>query len=447
MTNPNAPRLLSLGIVAGLLAVGATGHAASPVQKKMKPLMRDFIGLNTHTTQFKTELYHPVTRLIRNYHPMAWDLADDDPNVPLKFPKTNNGLDWKTLYGDWRDKGFKTEASLQFESIPVDKWTDIPKVASAYGEAFARYFGPSGPNKLVEMAEIGNEPEKFSEEQYRSMFENMAKGMRKGDPKLLIAPCAVALGKWDKYSKDVALLKGLEPLYDVLNVHSYAFTEYYPTWHRAHPESAKTKYLTAIQEVIDWRNQNAKDKQIWLTEFGYDSTTKPNQKDGDFAKWVGVTDEEQARYIVRSYLVFSGMDMDRAYLFWFNDEDKPTLHASSGLTRDYKPKPSYHAVAHLMSTLGEYRFSKAVEKNPEGLYMYEYTPAKRGADRILVVWSATGAGKSSEVTLPKLSGRVTRAERMALKPGAAPDVTVKTRADGRVTLTVDESPVYLWVKG
>lgn len=413
----------------------------SPAAAKPKPLLRDFIGINTHTNQFKTDLYYPVSRLIRNYHPMAWDLADDSSSVPTKFPKTNNGLDWKELYGKWRDAGFRTEASLQFESIPVDKWKDIPKDAYAYGEAFGKYFGPSGPNKLVELAEIGNEPEKFNDEQYRSMFENMAKGLRKGDPKLKIAPCAVALGKWDKYSKDVALLKGLEPLYDVLNVHSYAFLEYYPTWRRSHPESPKTKYLSAIQEVVDWRNANAKDKEIWLTEFGYDSTTKPNLPTGDFSKWEGVTDLQQAQYIVRSYLVFSEMNIDRAYLFWFNDEDKPTLHAASGLTRDYKPKPSYHAVAHLLKTLGDYRFERSVSKETEGLYAFEYKAAK-GNDRVMVVWSATGTGKSAEMKLPALKGKIVKAEKMPLTAGAPTAVAVKAGN----TITVDESPTYLWIK-
>jgi hypothetical protein len=37
-------------------------------EKKSKPLFRDFIGLNVHTVQFKSELYKPVTRLLRDYH-------------------------------------------------------------------------------------------------------------------------------------------------------------------------------------------------------------------------------------------------------------------------------------------------------------------------------------------------------------------------------------------
>jgi hypothetical protein len=35
-----------------------------------RPLMRDFIGINGHTVQFKPALYQPVCRLVRDYHPV-----------------------------------------------------------------------------------------------------------------------------------------------------------------------------------------------------------------------------------------------------------------------------------------------------------------------------------------------------------------------------------------
>ena len=56
------------------------------------------------------------------------------------------------------------------------------------------------------------------------------KGMRRGDPKLLIATCAVYARPSGPYHKNIATVKGLESLYDVINVHSYAEAEGYPTW-------------------------------------------------------------------------------------------------------------------------------------------------------------------------------------------------------------------------
>lgn len=404
------------------------------------PLMRDFIGLNTHTVQFRPALYAPVTRLIRDYHPVAWDLGDDLSKAPA-FPKAQNGVDWGELYGGWKKAGYRIEASAMFESIDPKCWTDIPRQASAYGEAFARYFGPSGPQKLLEAVEIGNEPASFDEARYRAIFENMARGIRRGDPKLKIATCAVAVGKGDKYSKDVACLDGLESLIDVLNVHTYAFAEQWPTWRRSYPEDPSIPYLKQVQGVIDWRNVHAPGRPVWVTEFGYDSTTKPNRPAGDFAKWMGNTDEQQAQYIVRSYLRFSAMDVDRAYLYWFNDDDQPQLHGSSGLTRNYQPKPSYYAVAHLLKTLGDYRFDHALLSQTGGVYAYEY----RGRPgRIVAVWLATGSGRKAEVSLP-IAGKVVRAEAMPLAAGPAPEVPF-TASGGKVELTVGEAPVYLWVR-
>jgi hypothetical protein len=79
-------------------------------------------------------------------------------------------------------------------------------------------------------------------------------------------------------------------------------------------------------------------KEVWVTEFGWDASTKTPAKTGDFAKWDGnVSDEKQAQYLVRAFLVFAAMDVNRAYLYFFNDADEPSFHASSGITRNFQP--------------------------------------------------------------------------------------------------------------
>ena len=298
---------------------------------------------------------------------------------------------------------------------------------------------------MVTSIEIGNEPADFNEAKYRMVFENMAKGVRKGDPKLKIATCAVALGKADKYSKDVACLKGLESLIDIINVHIYPFVEGWPTWRRSFPEDPSIRYLKQAQEMIQWRNVHAPGRPVWITEFGYDSTTKPNKTTGDFAKWVGNTDEQQAKYIVRSYLVFSAMDIGRAYLYWFNDNDDPQLHGSSGLTRNYVPKPSYYAVRHLQKKLGDYRFDKVVLQKAGEVYAYQYQSVSDARRLIWAVWSPTGSDRVATVSLPKPQGVVERAEEMPLTDGAAKPVPVAVKPGG-LSLTVGERPVYIWMR-
>ena len=69
-------------------------------------------------------------------------------------------------------------------------------------------------------------------------------------------------------------------------------------------------------------------------EFGWDASTKlfPLPAKGDFARWVGSTETEQAQYLVRSFLLFSKLDVTRAYIYFFDDKDEPQVHGSSGLT-------------------------------------------------------------------------------------------------------------------
>ena len=425
---------------------GARGREARAAGAKTRPIMHDFMGLNVHTVLFKPELYKPVCRLVRDYHGFDWDMGSDTDYVP-RFPLSRNHVDWEQLYGGWKKAGYTVDVSLMFSQTAPDKWKDLPRDAFNYGATFARFFGPSGKQPLVESMEIGNEPGHYSDTQYRSLFENMARGLRKGDPKLRIATCNTTVGASDRYTKSLTCVKGLEPLYDIINLHTYAFAEQYPTWRRSYPEDPKIKFLTPITDTIAWRNANAAGKEIWVTEFGWDASTKPPPATGDFSKWMSSTDTQQAQYLVRSFLVFSAMDVERAYIYFFNDKDEPQLHGSSGITRDYVPKPSFHAVAHLYHALGDYRFTRVVALDEGLLYVYEYRRATDANDRVWAAWSPTGAGREADVTLPAPGATVVRAERMPLTAGAAEKVRVETRKDRTLGVHISESPTYVWLRG
>ncbi|MCX7009956.1 MAG: hypothetical protein NTY53_22400 [Kiritimatiellaeota bacterium] len=418
---------------------------AQPVVAADRPAMGDFMGVCGHTVQFKPELYQQVCRLVRDYHPVEWDLGKDSDFVTT-FPFARNRVSWEQVYGSWRKHGFDIEASLMFESLKQAQWKDVPRDAFAYGRAFAKYCGPSG-HKLVDAVEIGNEPGKWDDAAYRAMFENMAKGLRAGDPRLRIATCAANAGKGDAYSKSLSCLQGLEPLYDIITVHSYAMLANWPTWRRGCPEDPKLlDYLTRVQAVIDWRNAHAPKKEIWLTEFGYDATTKPAPKTGDFKAWVGVSDTQQAQWLVRSFLVFAAMDVDRAYVYFFNDRDEPQLHGASGLTRNFQPKPAFHAVAHLYRSLGAYRFVRVVARQADDHYAFEFQHATDAKQRVWVVWSPTAGNRETRCTLTGLPGRLLKAERMPLVAGEVPVATDLEAKGDALTVTLNESPLYLWLQ-
>lgn len=424
------------GLCVALLTTAVRANADAA-----RPLMREFIGINGHTVQFKPELYRPVCGLVRDYHPVSWDLGTNSTVLP-RFPFAKNGVDWSKVYGSWRSNTWTTDACLMFESVKREDWKDLEADARAYGEAFARAFGPSSKTPLVESVEIGNEPGKWSDADYTRIFKAMAAGVRVGDPRLKIATCNLTAGKSGDYEKSVECIAGATELFDVLNLHSYAELVGWPTWRRSYPEDPKLpRYLQDIEALCRWRDAHAPGKPVWLTEFGYDSSTKTNETKGDFTKWVGVTDTQQAQWLVRSLLVFSAMPIERAYVYFFNDEDQPRLHASAGITRHFQPKPSYHALAHLQRVLGAYRFDKVVVNEPGQLRVHAY---ENGSNQVVwAVWSPTSGRQEFTATLNNIPGKLVASHRMPFS-ATAPAAPLTTQVGpGQLKVQVDESPVYL----
>jgi hypothetical protein len=239
----------------------------------------------------------------------------------------------------------------------------------------------------------------------------------------------------------VECLKGFEDLYDVIRIHRYAIAEQWPVWRRTYPENPKVPFLSSIQHLLDWRDKNAPGRPVWVSEFGWDASSKAPDPNGEWAKWVDSTDEEQAHWLVRSYLLFAEMGVDKAFAYFFNDKDEAKLHHASGITRNYEPKPAYHAIAWMLRSLEHYRFAKVIRESLEDGYVFEFTPEKPGAPIIWAAWHATESGH--EMKLESASLKFQRAELMPLQKGAAEQVQVSTEST-TLALTAGVRPVFLW---
>ncbi len=430
-----------------------------------RPLFKDFMGINGHFT-FKPELYNQVCRLVRNYHDMNWDVTK--PGDPYQPPYAVNGVNWKSdVYGPWKENGFETDICLQLSSFSAENenykelWEGKEDWAYSYGKALASYFGPSGDEKLATSMEIGNEPGvKFDATLYKSIFKNMAQGIRDGDSKIKILTPYVTASKPDDYSQD---LKGIYadsdilPLYDVINLHSYASVQ--PNegpFNRSFPEDSTIDYLKDINKTIRWRNENAPDKEIWITEFGYDACTPEAMKQrsgwGLELDWQGNTDEQQAQYLVRSFLAFAELGVERAYLYFYNDDDEPFFHSSSGITRHFEPKMSFWALKQLYEILGEYRLKRVVKKIEQDIYVYEFEHGSDSDRLIWVAWSPTGTKthkkdgyqpRTIKTTLTELPGPPITIFGMATSENDPPKPEWQQMKENAISLTIGESPTYL----
>lgn len=441
-------RVWAAVVIGAVVMAGALG--AAPTRER--PLMRDFVGLNSYAPGhsphrgFDPELYRPVGRLLREYHKVSRDLGDN-PGEPAPLPLGKDGTDWAAIYREWTAKGWNVEVSLQFETIEREKWTDIEAQARDYGRRYAREFGPSGKRRFVDTVEIGNEPTKWSDEDYTRMFRAMAQGIREGDPKMRIATSNITAGPSGAWDKSVDCIAAYPELYDVLALHIYAEVEQDPSWRRSFPENPKLlRYLNDIEALCRWRDAHAPEKEVWVTEFGYDSSTKTADPNGKMPQWVGVTDEQQAQWLVRSLLVFASMDVARAYIYFFNDRDTASLHASAGITRNFQPKPSFHALAHLQRVLGDYRFRRVVRDEPGRLRVQEFEHDGDPTRVVWAVWSPTGDGVVSRQVLANVPGVLERAERMPLAAEESGEAVARQREDGAIEVEVGESPVYLMIK-
>jgi len=404
--------------------------------QEQAPLFRDFVGVCGHTVTFKPELYAPVCTWVRDYHPVPWDLAKDTSTLP-EWPFAKNKVSWEKVYGSWREAGLRINVCLMLDEMK-ESWKNPAKDAEAYAVGFAREFGPGGKWPFVESIEIGNEPGLYSDEAYLELFDAMAKGIRAANPKLKIVTCNVEAGKSDRYWKSAPMFKDRADLYDVLQIHRYAIAEQWPVWRRTYPENPKVPYLSSIQDLLSWREKNAPDKEVWVTEFGWDASSKTPDPKGEWAKWTDSTDEEQARYLVRSFFLFSAMKVDKAFVYFFNDKDEPKLHAASGLTRNYEPKPAYHAVAWMLKSLRDHRFHRVIKASLEEGYIYEFTPEKEGEPVIWAVWHATK--EDVGISWPEHNRTFQKAELMPLS--AAP---AESKDESQLK-TFGQRPTLIWWK-
>ena len=135
-----------------------------------------------------------------------------------------------------------------------------------------------------------------------------------------------------------AYAAGAKGYFDVMAVHPYPGTN--PpeaVWHEG-GRIAPTAF-TGFREVRSSMLARGDDKPIWLTEFGWSTTTEA---------W-GVTQAQQADYLTRAYKLLESYPYI-AIAYWYNlrnnhwDDDADTWETQLGLMRtDFSHKPSYDA--------------------------------------------------------------------------------------------------------
>ncbi len=180
---------------------------------------------------------------------------------------------------------------------------------------------------------------------------------------------------------------------DVLNFHHYSNTsggQDQALKKAISPEEDKLK--DKLKEVVEYRDHYLPGKEIWLSEFGYD--TNPNSPQG--ARAIGQNDvyEVQAQWLLRSYLEIAAAGIDRAHAYFFSDINAgdPNKFNSCGLVNEkwfgYQPKTSWYYIYAMKKTLQGYRFTQEeVSGNPD-VNIYKFDNESTSTS-IYVAWCNT----------------------------------------------------------
>jgi len=203
-----------------------------------------------------------------------------------------------------------------------------------------------------------------------------------------------------------------------------------------------------FERVVEWRDRFLPDKEVWVSEFGYDT----NPKSPQHAPAIGSADAEevQGQWIVRSFLALAAAGVDRAQLYMLRDVDPESAvqYDSSGLTSEkgkHKPKRAWYYVAALRHILRGTRFEAEISSGDARVRICEFCSDEAAPRRVYAIWCPTSSQiqvSGFSLDVPDASG----ATLSTLEPGNAEGQPTPVAVDnGRIAVNVSERPIFVVV--
>ena len=213
-----------------------------------------------------------------------------------------------------------------------------------------------------------------------------------------------------------------------------------------------------MRQFIEFCETYLPDKEVWLSEFGWDtnqgspqSATVEYEKNGTIYNEginPGLTGEEvQGRWLIREYLILAAAGIDRVQQFMLGDEnsDSSNRFVSSGMLGVYGKKPSWFYVGTMRMVLDSTVFEKELETTHPDVMAYQFTetdPAIFGS-KVIAIWAKTSINQTIagyELVLPESAKA---AQLVTLTSEKWGQKTMLDVVDGKVTIDVSEKPVFV----
>ncbi|MGV8137488.1 MAG: hypothetical protein AB2L20_19920 [Mangrovibacterium sp.] len=237
---------------------------------------------------------------------------------------------------------------------------------------------------------------------------------------------------------------------DVLNFHHYNNTEgMQHALKQAHGVSPEADHFKErMQKLVNWRNRNLPGKEIWISEFGWDTG------EDSFISATGhknypdkiSLDELQAIWLLRGYLAGTAAGVDRMMMFLANDLDGKGVFTNSGfIRRDGSFKPSWFYTVTLKNTLAGMVFLDEYQSGNENVWIYRYKNPGTGKGAY-VLWCPTSDGTTVGNYELKLTGNAASAMKVSLADKQESGVRDRLEVtDHSVKIDVSERPVFVLV--
>ncbi|MBK9290371.1 MAG: hypothetical protein IPM52_01860 [Bacteroidetes bacterium] len=434
--------------------LGTPAPGPQPQLHAPKP-MHQLIGVNGFVDDPLLRLR--AAGSMREYHDWQWDEGNTDPTYP-GYPNNQYawspswvsgpgwGWDFDDFYSRLKQAGITVSPVLQGAAPYITGFNDSlaqhkpitgakdPLLPFSYIEhadymyQFAARYGktnvPASMLKLrpgqpvvsglglVEYLENWNEPDKwwFSRGGYFHPFEFAAmcsadfdghegslgpgKGMKTADPQIKMVMGGLASLNLEyvrcmKLWSDFNRTQGFPA--DVLNFHHYSQNGQ----HGISPED--DSLMMKLSRLVQWRNQYLPGKEVWLSEFGYD--TNPESLIASRPTGNADAQEMQGRWLLRSLLVAAAAGVDKAHIFMLRDVNHPdpNIYNSSGLTGEiwfgHQPKKSWYYV-HTFTRLLHNQYYRSEQPTTDNRVMaYRFGTAQ--SDTLTeVVWCRTSSDLS-----------------------------------------------------
>ena len=236
---------------------------------------------------------------------------------------------------------------------------------------------------------------------------------------------------------------------DALNFHFYCNDD--QVTKGASPEECQ--FEAVAKNLTAWRDAHEPRLQVWLSEFGYD--TSPHSP--NLAPAYGKFDAEdvQGMWIVRSFLYLALARIDRAQMFMLADTTDGGWNKfqTSGLTSSkassYMPKKSWYFLSTMTKLLRNTRCAgEAPTAGAARIAKFERdsAAAAAGPEMVWVAWLGSKTSASATVTLDVSADAkgAQAAVLVALSGNSTTGVQSSLPiAGGKVTLEVSEMPVFL----